>query len=87
MSEIEEKIEKLRSQIDEIDQKILEHLNKRAELVSAIKQLKIEGGLPHLDIEREREILEKVIASNAGPLNKEAILKIYRRILKCMKTM
>ncbi|MFN3699619.1 MAG: prephenate dehydratase, partial [Dictyoglomus sp.] len=76
-----EELEKLRNKISELDKEILELLNKRAEIVLRIKEWKEKNNYPVFDLSREREVLEKIIEENKGPLSSEAILAIFRTII------
>ncbi|MDI6891390.1 MAG: chorismate mutase [Actinomycetota bacterium] len=87
MSEIEKKIEELREQVDEIDEKVVGLLNERAQIALAIRKFKEEKGIPIYDPEREGEIYRKLSANNSGPLSDEAIREIYKKILHYMKDM
>ncbi len=78
-------IEDLRKQVDEVDTKIVELLNERAEVVLKIQELKKQTGLPLHDPEREAEILKKVTEANQGPLDDETIRGIYGHILYHMR--
>jgi len=75
-------IEELREEIDEIDEQILELLNRRAELAVSIGQVKTERSLPLVDEERERELLEELTGENPGPLPEEAVARIFKRIVE-----
>ncbi len=85
--EVEEKIEKLRKQIDEIDQKIIYYLNERAKVVLAIKELKSKAKIPIFDPRREKEIFKKLVSCNQGPLYDNDVKEIYEKILHCMKSL
>jgi len=74
-------IDDWRRQIDEVDREILRLLNLRAELVRRIGEEKKARGLPLLFPKREEEVLRKVRAGNSGPLNAEAVERIFRLII------
>ena len=48
------KLSTLRQQIDSIDQKLVELLNKRTEITSSIGKIKVKNGLSIFASERER---------------------------------
>lgn len=53
-----ENLKKLRSEIDQMDSKIIELLSQRLQNVKKIGELKKQLNLPPLDMNRWREILE-----------------------------
>ncbi|MBE0425393.1 MAG: prephenate dehydratase [Nitrospirae bacterium] len=74
-------LERLRKEIDGIDHKILDLLNKRAEVVIEIARIKRNENAKFYSPEREREILERLIAINKGPFPDDTLRVIYREIL------
>jgi monofunctional chorismate mutase len=82
-----EKIAELRAKVDEIDRRIVELLNERAQKVIEIINVKKEHGIPLYDPRREEEIFEKIREANRGPLYTEAVIDIYETILKWMKNL
>lgn len=83
--ELEEKINKLRKEIDQIDQQIVESLNERAKVVLAIRSLKKRAGLSVYDPKREEEIFNHLSLVNKGPLYNDDIRDIYEEVLRVMK--
>ncbi len=80
-----EEIEKHRRNIDEIDEQLVELLNKRAGHSLVIRGLKPEAKMGLFDARREEEILTKVAGYNNSPLYNENLREIYTTILKVMK--
>ncbi|MEW6214269.1 MAG: prephenate dehydratase [Nitrospirota bacterium] len=74
-------IEKLRKEIDEIDNEILELLNKRVKVVIEIAHIKRNEKTKFYSPEREMEILERLKALNKGPFPNDTLKVIYREIL------
>lgn len=73
-----------RTRIDELENVIIELLNKRAEYAVEIGKIKKECGLPVLDAAREREILDRVAAKTEklrGPLSPESMKRIFQAIM------
>ena len=70
-----------RQRIDAIDDRILELLAERAEVVGAVRRAKAASGAPALDPEREKQLLERLLAKGAGQFPKPAILAVFREIL------
>lgn len=77
----EKKINNVRSQINEIDTKLLYLLNQRAEIVLDVAKEKIKKGLKLYDPEREKEIFVRMTEKNPGPLAPEAIVRLFERII------
>src|SRR4030095_2462972 len=71
-----------RSEIDEIDRELLRLLNRRARLAMKVGAIKTAAGLPCCDPEREGMVLGKLKAANPGPLDHEAVTKLFRRIIR-----
>ena len=76
-------LEDWRREIDEIDKMMVRLLNKRAKIARKIGRLKASAGLPVIDDGREREILLKVAGANdEGLLKREAIIRIFRAVIR-----
>ena len=76
------KLEDWRNEIDLIDARIVELVNQRAKIAREIGVLKATAGLPVVDSTREDAILRNVAAKNQGVLNNEAIVRIFRGIIR-----
>ncbi len=74
-------LKKLRDRIDEIDNEILELLNRRSRTVLDIAGIKRNEKVKFYSPERERQILERLIALNKGPFPNDALKALYREIL------
>jgi chorismate mutase / prephenate dehydratase len=79
MSQI--KIGDWRAKIDAIDTTLLHLLNVRAGFALEVGRLKGASGIALRVPAREREILTRMKSLNPGPLDGEAVEKIYRLIL------
>jgi chorismate mutase-like protein len=75
-------IEHWRREIDEIDKEILRLLNLRARLAIKVGTLKKAADLPFCDPERERYVLGRLQELNDGPLDHDAVGKLFRRIIR-----
>ena len=82
---MEERITGYRKQIDQLDEKIVEFLNERAQIVLAIREVKNNSKLPIFDAQREQEILTRLALGNKGPLSDKDVKEIYRHVLFHMK--
>jgi chorismate mutase/prephenate dehydratase len=76
-------LKNLRKQIDNMDKKIIQLLNKRAKITLNIARLKRQSGKSIYSPDREREVLRKIAIINRGPLSKDALEAIYREIMSC----
>jgi len=74
-------IDDLRIKIDEIDQKLVELLNERARVVVEIGKLKSKTGSPVYAPDREKEVLEKIVQANKGPLPDKCLSAIWRELM------
>ena len=75
-------IEHWRREIDEIDMELLRLLNMRARLAIKVGALKKAADLPFCDPDRERSVLDRLQALNDGPLDRDAVGKLFRRIIR-----
>ena len=76
------KLEDWRNEIDSIDAQIVRLIGERAKIVQKIGTLKASAGLPIVDAGREEAILQSVAAKNRGVLTNEAIIRIFRGIIR-----
>jgi chorismate mutase/prephenate dehydratase len=74
-------LKKLRNKIDAIDDEILERLNKRAEYVVEVGNIKKTEKVKFHTPERERQILKRMTEHNKGPFPNDALKSIYREII------
>ena len=75
------KIQNWRRKIDAIDTAMLHLLNLRTELALEVGRMKGDAGLELRVPAREQEILTRMTRMNAGPLDEEAVRRIYQLIL------
>ena len=73
--------EELRKKIDEIDRRLMELISDRARVAQEIGRLKASGEAPAYVPAREKEVYERVMAANAGPLPDEAVIAVWREIM------
>lgn len=74
-------IDEIRSEIDRLDSELLRIFNERASLALAIGHIKKEQGLPVYDPTREKKIFERIQAQNPGPLDNQAIVRLFERVI------
>ena len=74
-----------RKKIDEIDQKLVEILNQRAQAAQEIGRLKRQTDIPIYEPDRERVVLAQVQQKNRGPLQHRHLIQIFERIMDVMR--
>jgi chorismate mutase/prephenate dehydratase len=77
-------IEKLRAEIDKLDDELASLIQRRAGLAQKIGELK--GGAPAYRPERESEILRR-ISGKSGPLAAERLLTVFREIISACRAL
>lgn len=80
-AEKREILKKLRNEIDGIDREIVELIGRRTSKSVFIGKIKKALGLSLYNPVREKEILERVAAYAKEPLSKEALNRVYERII------
>jgi chorismate mutase len=71
----------LRAKIDALDGELLLLLNRRAQLAIEVGEVKGSVGSLVRDAAREHEVLEQVRQANPGPLDEQAVTKLFRLII------
>lgn len=77
----------LRKEIDSIDSKLLQLLNKRMQFVQEVGELKRTTKTGIYRPEREKEIISRLNFENKGPLDAEAIEAIYLEIFAAARNL
>ena len=80
-ADVAERMRPFRERIDRLDAEIVRLLNARAECALALGRLKEAVGLETYQPERERAVLEHARATNDGPLDGDAITRLFERII------
>jgi len=75
------RIDALRRRIDELDEALVALLNERSACALAIGELKRDVGLPVYQPDRERAVLAHVRSVSRGPLDAEALARLFERII------
>jgi chorismate mutase len=70
-----------RIKIDELDAQLVALLNQRAQCAIEIGRIKRAQGLPVYSPARETQVIENVTQHNMGPLDNEAIRRLFERII------
>jgi chorismate mutase/prephenate dehydratase len=76
-----EDLDVLRRRIDEVDRRLIEALSERGALAAKIGQAKRAAGRPIYVPHREREVLDRILAANPGPLPARTLEAIYRELM------
>jgi chorismate mutase/prephenate dehydratase len=74
-------IDHLRGRIDEINRKLVKLLSDRAKAAHQIGLIKQVDGTPVYQPARERQVLERVLSYNQGPLSGEHLQRIFTEII------
>ena len=74
-----------RKQIDELDVRLVELINRRAQAAQEIGKLKRNTSMPIYEPNRERIIFENVCKANQGPLPDSELRHVYERIIDVMR--
>ena len=78
-------VQRLRDEISALDRTILDAVNRRIDLVASLRRHKQEVGLPFLDPERERALLDDLVSANSGPLSDDGVGDLFRELLDLTK--
>jgi len=74
-------INKLRDEINKIDQELVYLFNRRATVVVELARIKRKLGKRLFDPEREKNIFVSVTDKNPGPLRSDALVRLFERII------
>lgn len=74
-------IEDWRARIDAIDKQLLELLSQRTKYVLEVGKIKGERNMQVFDPHRERQIIETILRENKGPLDDDALRRIFERVI------
>lgn len=74
-------IDEIRQEIDRLDSELLRIFNERAALALQIGEIKKGLSLPVYDPTREKKIFIRMKAENPGPLDDQAIVRLFERVI------
>jgi chorismate mutase len=80
-ADVNRRIEEIRERMDAIDDRLVALLNERASCAREIGLLKDIVGLEVYQPGREIEVLRHVRSQNGGPLDDDAITRLFERII------
>ncbi|ODS92214.1 MAG: chorismate mutase [Comamonas sp. SCN 65-56] len=72
---------RLRTQIDQIDQQLLSLFNQRAHLAEQVGDVKKREGSPLFRPDRVAQVIQKIQATNPGPLKDSHVAAIWRELM------
>ncbi|EQA45085.1 chorismate mutase [Leptospira broomii serovar Hurstbridge str. 5399] len=81
MAKNNDKLKEFREKIDSLDKEIVKAILARAEIASAIGEIKRENKDPIYRPDREKDVYEKILNLNVGPLPDKVLIAIYREIM------
>lgn len=80
--DIQSQLQQHREAIDKIDAQVVELLNCRAQQSLAIAAIKRSAGLPILSLERENEVMSRIIDHNQGPHSDLQMMGYFTNIIE-----
>jgi 3-deoxy-7-phosphoheptulonate synthase/chorismate mutase len=75
-------LEVLRAEIHEVNRALLFMLSRRAELATAIQQVKSREGIPSFAPEREEAMLADLVKNNRGPFSNDEVVSLFKEIFR-----
>ncbi len=75
-------LDRLRKEVDRIDETIINRLLERADITRKIGEEKSRTGVSLHDPEREAEVIARLRAINRGRLRDDLLEAVYRRIIE-----
>ena len=79
---VETRLSTLRNAIDAIDDRLLALINERLRLAAEIGAIKQVAGNPVKDREREEHIINRLQASNSGPIDNDLLSRVFVDIIR-----
>jgi len=78
-------LKNLRSRIDELDSELLKLLNERAKYVIEIGKIKQKEKKDVLVPLREKELLDRLLNVNKGPMTDAMVICLFQQIIDTLK--
>lgn len=83
----EVELERLRGEIDEVDRALLAALNRRAQVVQSVGELKRASATVVYEPTRERAIVARLQRDNPGPFPNAALIPVFREIISATRSL
>jgi len=80
-------LQKYRGEIDKIDGRLLDLLNRRGRLAQRIGAIKREHSLAIVEPSREQQVVANLMAANRGPLSNDAVERIFLGVMIEMRNL
>jgi len=74
-----------RKKIDDLDRRLVQLLNERAQCAHEIGKLKRNSSMPIYEPNREKIIYENIATNNPGPLSDRQLRQVYERLIDVMR--
>jgi len=74
-----------RKKIDDLDRRLVELINERAQCAHEIGRLKRNSSLPIYEPDREKIIFQNIARHNPGPLSDVQLRQVYERLIDVMR--
>ncbi len=84
---MEKLLKPLRDQIDEIDTRILDLLNRRAQVAQEVGHVKNKVDAPIFRPDREAQVLRRIAERNPGPLGSAELQTIFKEIMSACRAL
>tara|TARA_B100001123_G_scaffold244838_2_gene273767 strand:+ start:16228 stop:16560 length:333 start_codon:yes stop_codon:yes gene_type:complete len=79
--DVDDRLKESRDLIDRYDVEIVKLLNLRSQAALRLGRLKEKEGLDTYQPNREKVVLEQVRNANSGPLDDQAVTRLFERII------
>lgn len=79
------RLDELRKEVDQVNLRLLDLINRRGELIKQIGDIKTEQGINVFDPIREREMLDLILKIMMGILNTQLLNTYLRKSLRRQK--
>jgi len=74
-----------RRKIDDLDRRLVELINERAQCAHEIGKLKRNSLMPIYEPDREKIIFQNIARHNPGPLSEVQLRQVYERLIDVMR--
>ena len=82
---MDDRIEQLRARVAEVDRSLLAGMNERLALVAELRDEKADRGVPFVDPDQERRVVNALLQANGGPLTDDGVRELVEAVLALTK--